>query len=91
MTFLPILLLIAVVILAMGRVSSNPSRRFAQLGNMRGKSKYEIIEAVGPPSSVSQGAGYTLLQWQTRGYHVALKFDDEGMFAGVVHEYAGRR
>lgn len=98
MDFLPIvLLLVFAVLMAMGNASCrnggayNVSRRFRDLGNMRGKTRHEIVQYVGAPTSVSHGHGYSLLQWQVPGYHIALKFDDKGMFAGIAHEYAARR
>ena len=64
------------------------SRRFQRLGNMTGKSKSEIIEEVGAPSAVSYQVRGQLVQWQAPGYHIALRFDEQEMFAGIVHEFA---
>jgi hypothetical protein len=64
------------------------SRRFRALGNLYGKSKREIIDAVGAPSSVSYLGRTQLVQWNTRGYHIALRFDENEMFAGIQHEFA---
>lgn len=62
-------------------------RAFAALGEMTGKTKAEIIAAVGPPNSISELAGgETLLQWQSAGYHIAIRFQGE-VFAGISHEY----
>lgn len=71
-------------------------RKFAKLGTIAGRTKAEIIQAVGAPSSVSQIAGgKTLLQWQhvTQGgaYHVALRFNAEGICEGVTHEHSNQR
>jgi hypothetical protein len=68
-------------------------QKFASLGDLPGKSRTEIINAVGPPQSVSAlGDGKTLLQWQminqAGGYHVALMFDENDLCEGVTHESA---
>jgi hypothetical protein len=83
------------VLMALGNHSNKNqavylSRRFARLGNMYGKSKSEIIKAVGEPTSRSYMGRTQLLQWQCPGYHIALQFDDHEMFAGITHEYAAR-
>lgn len=63
-------------------------RKFVALGVMTGRTKTEIIAAVGPPSSISAlPDGKTLLQWISSGYHIALRFDGE-TFDGVTHEFA---
>jgi hypothetical protein len=67
--------------------------KFAGLGVLAGKSKDEIISAVGPPNSVSDvGEGKVLLQWQNiseaGGYHIALLFDEVGICEGITHEHA---
>jgi len=67
------------------------SRNFHRLGDMTGKSKSDIIQVVGAPSSISYMGHSHLLQWQARGYHVALLFNEEGIFQGVTHEYAAHR
>jgi hypothetical protein len=54
---------------------------------MHGKTKAEIIAAVGPPNSISElGGDETLLQWQATSYHIAIRFQGE-VFAGISHEY----
>jgi len=64
-------------------------RKFVALGVMTGKTKEDIVAAVGPPSSISQlPDGKMLLQWIATGYHIALLFDGE-TFDGVTHEFAG--
>ena len=98
MAFFPILLILLTLaaLASAGRSSSRPSarslsRNFHRLGDMTGKSKSDIIRAVGAPSSISYMGHSHLLQWQARGYHVALLFNEEGIFQGVTHEYAARR
>lgn len=61
-------------------------RKFADLGDLRGKTRAEIISAVGPPNSVTAMADGALVQWLTPGYHVALLFDDADVCLGVSHE-----
>lgn len=68
-------------------------QKFAELGHLPGKTRTEIIDAVGPPQSVSAvGDGKTLIQWQminqAGGYHVALMFDENDLCEGVTHESA---
>ncbi len=62
-------------------------QKFESLGDMTGKTKDEIIAVVGPPTSVSElPDGKTLLQWQTTGCHMALRFDGD-VFDGITHEH----
>ena len=62
-------------------------QKFESLGDMTGKTKDEIIAVVGPPTSVSElPDGKTLLQWQTTGCHMALRFDGDA-FDGITHEH----
>jgi hypothetical protein len=75
-----------------GTPQANLRKNFAALGNLRGRTKQEIIDAVGNPNSVSQaGAGKTLLQWMKTGadgaYHISLIFDANGICEGITHEY----
>lgn len=61
--------------------------KFAALGTIAGRSKQEIIAAVGQPTSFSaMAANQTLLQWQATGYHIALSFTGE-VCDGVTHEH----
>lgn len=65
------------------------SLRLLALGDLRGKSADQLIEILGPPSSISSmAAGRTLVQWQRTSYHVALLFDARGQFVKITHEYA---
>jgi len=72
------------------RDAANLSRRFLSLGNMYGKSRQQIVDTVGEPTTVSYLGRAQLLQWQVPGYHIALRIDDHDMFAGITHEYAAR-
>lgn len=72
------------------RDAVNLSRRFMSLGDMYGKSRQQIVDTVGEPTTVSYLGRAQLLQWQVPGYHIALRIDDCGMFAGITHEYAAR-
>lgn len=60
---------------------------FHQVGNLVGKTELEIVEIVGNPTSIHNGNGYRLLQWQATGYHAALQFTPEGMFVKIQSEY----
>jgi len=60
--------------------------KFAKLGVLAGRTKAEIINAVGAPTSTSAMTdGKTLLQWMVTGYHIALLFDGD-ICEGVTHE-----
>lgn len=62
------------------------AQKFAELGTLRGRTKAEIIAAVGEPTAISMvGDDKTLLQWQQANYHVALRFTGETC-DGVTHE-----
>jgi hypothetical protein len=68
--------------------SSRTQNKFASMGVLQGKTKDEIIQEVGLPSSFSSiGEGKELLQWQQPGYHIALLFTN-GVCDGVSHEHA---
>jgi len=59
---------------------------FRNLGNMRGKTKAEIIRQVGEPSHISYLAdNKSLLQWISPNFHVALQFDGD-LFETITHE-----
>lgn len=89
-------LLVTLAVLAVGGVAAmfnlhGLKSKFANLGTLSGRTKAEIIAAVGQPSSVSStGDGKTLLQWQhvseAGGYHIALLFDAHDICEGVTHE-----
>ena len=73
---------------------SSGSNRFAEIGDITGKTEAEIIAAVGPPNSISGMAdGGKLLQWmQTNsagGYHYAIAFDADGKAVGYTHQWNG--
>ena len=62
-------------------------RKFVSLGNIKGKSKNQIISVVGPPKSFSAAPnGKTLCQWMATGYHVALIFNGD-ICEGITHEF----
>jgi len=66
----------------------NLGAKFVKLGQLKGKTKTEIIAAVGPPNSTSATTGgRTVCQWMATGYHIALLFDGE-MCEGVTHEFS---
>lgn len=65
-------------------------KKFEDLGDMTGKTKQEIVDVVGPPSSVSELAGgKTLLQWQATGCHMAIRFAGD-VFDGITHDHVRR-
>jgi hypothetical protein len=63
--------------------------KFRRMGNMTGMSKAAIIAAVGNPNSVSGlPEGKQLLQWMAPGYHICIRFTQDGTFDGITHEVA---
>ena len=62
-------------------------RQFVALGNVKGKTRKQIVKVVGPPAQETLlPDGRTLLQWRTTGYHIALVFEKTGHCGGVTHE-----
>ena len=62
-------------------------RKLYRLGHLAGRTKDEIIFAIGLPNSFSAvDGGKELLQWQRTGYHIALLFAN-GICEGATHEY----
>jgi hypothetical protein len=60
--------------------------KFAELGTLGGRTKDEIVLAVGEPTSVTFNVGDgDLLQWITKNYHIALLFKDD-ICLGITHE-----
>lgn len=50
--------------------------KFESSGQLAGKTKAEIVAAVGSPSFVSETSdGKTLCQWRKTGFHIELAFD----------------
>jgi hypothetical protein len=63
--------------------------KFFGLGSLRGKTTTEIIAGVGLPTSRrSMAKGEMLLQWQVRGYHMALLFNSEERVVKVTPQSA---
>jgi len=61
--------------------------KFVGMGTLAGRTKDEIIAAVGAPTSVSGlPDGKTLLQWQATGCHMALRFAGD-ICEGITHEH----
>lgn len=83
MVGLPIIFAFGYALQAQGAQS-----KFKNLGVIKGRTKAEILQAVGPPNSVSAMAhGGEILQWITPGYHIALIFTND-ICDGVSHEHA---
>jgi len=60
-------------------------QKFAAMGDLKGKTKQEIIAAVGNPSAISGTAdGKTVCQWMKTGFHIALIFNGE-VCEGISH------
>ena len=85
-----IYLIIGAAVKAPGKVLAS---KFASLGNMSGKTYYEIRSVVGPENAVSRttndrGEVVTIRQWMTTGYHIVLLFDCNENFIGISSETA---
>jgi hypothetical protein len=66
-------------------------KRFVALGSLKGRTRKEVVTAVGQPATETVlPDGRTLLQWRATGYHIALVFEKNGRCFGVTHEN-GRR
>ncbi len=90
-----LLLVAALVAIIVPRLVLAPGRelrkQFIALGSLKGRTRREIVKAVGEPATETALAdGRTLLQWRTTGYHIALVFEKSGRCFGVTHEN-GRR
>jgi hypothetical protein len=49
----------------------------------------EIVAKLGPPSAVAaMPGGNRLMQWASRGYHVAMTFTPDGACLGIDSEIA---
>lgn len=61
------------------------------MGELKGKTKAEVIRVMGPPNSVSVLPQYPrngqLLQWIKSGYHIAVAFDADDICQGITHEF----
>lgn len=88
-TLLGALVLYAIIDASVKAPGNALRAKFAELGELKGKTRQQIIAAVGPPNSVSAGAeGRQVIQWIVTSYHVALVFDADGVCEGVSHEFA---
>jgi hypothetical protein len=76
MEFLLIVLVIVCFIAWLTTKSSQSmSSKFAQLGDVRGKTLEQVVAAAGLPSSYSAlGPGKMLAEWTKAGFHLALSF-----------------
>ena len=95
MVALAVLAVALALVIVVPRLVLAPGRalraRFIALGTLKGRTRTEIVRAVGSPSTETRlPDGRTLLQWRTTGYHIALVFELDGRCFGVTHEY-GRR
>ena len=69
----------ALVAIIVPRLVLAPGRRlrkqFVALGSLKGKTRREIVKAVGEPATETPlPDGRTRLQWRTTGYHIVLVF-----------------
>ena len=90
-----LLVLAALAAIVVPRIVLAPGRKlrkqFVALGSLKGRTRREIVKAVGEPATeTALPDGRTLLQWRTTGYHIALVFEKNGRCFGVTHEN-GRR
>lgn len=90
-----VLVAATLVTLILPRIIRAPGRalhkRFVALGTLKGRTRREIVKAVGEPGSeTTLPDGRTLLEWRATGYNIALLFERNGRCFGVTHEN-GRR
>ncbi len=88
--FILLLTLALPIIWAIGSAitTSGVQSKFGGMGTIAGRTKDDVLSIVGPPNSISSlGEGVTLLQWQSPGYHIALKFTND-ICDGVTHEHS---
>jgi hypothetical protein len=64
------------------------ANRFHRIGSLSGLSKEEIVKKVGLPQSIKAIPTGQLVQWNTEGFHVAIRFDQEGKFEGMTYSSA---
>lgn len=74
-------------------VWGNSQDRMVALGTLSGRTRAEIVDAVGAPNAVGAvGNGNALLQWHRGGifsaWNIALLFDPYGVCIGVSSEIA---
>jgi hypothetical protein len=81
--------LIKIVVLSKGRSLRS---RFRGLGTIKGRTRNQIVQAVGRPNTISSlPNGKTAVQWIAPGYHIVLRFVDGGdnsVCEGVTHEHS---
>lgn len=64
-----------------------PTEAFDTKPLLTGKSREQIVRAVGTPNSVSDlGGGKILCQWIEPGYHITLTFDHNKFCEGLDHK-----
>jgi hypothetical protein len=64
-------------------------RRFAAYGPVKGRTKQEIIAALGPPNSMSELPEHrTLAHWHAPGYDIGLGFGPDDVCYGVELDIA---
>ena len=60
-----------------------------ELGNVTQHSYDTVVAKLGKPNAISSmPRGQTLAQWASRGYHVAMSFDQDGKCLGIDSEIA---
>lgn len=84
------LLIYAVIHVLVRAPGASLQQKFVRLGTLAGRPEAEIVAAVGPPQSRGVAPGGYLLQWMATGYHIALRFDAQGICQGVTHEFKSR-
>ena len=70
-------------------MESELSWRVRILGNMDQRALTEIIKWLGLPNARTLRRGYTVLQWQRPGYHIALQFGTDNKCTGV-HQWTAK-
>lgn len=84
---LPSLIFLAVLFFARSIPKAQLNNAFVKLGDMRGKSKEDIIAAVGQPKGISNhDDGSKTLAWHAGGYHMVLLFDKDDKMVKIQNE-----
>jgi hypothetical protein len=74
-------------------VSGSFLQRIGAIGDLRGYTRQDLVNVLGPPTSISAAAnGGQLLQWQKtsafgRSYHFALIFDRNELCGGITRQF----
>jgi hypothetical protein len=74
-------------------VEAGVANKFVKLGNIRGVPIAQIVNRVGPPTSISSTVNGQLYQWIKTSaffgsYHYAITVNAEGNAVGYTHQFS---